>query len=445
MARALIVAPILIVLAVLTVTAQGDPNSVRGRLERRFEVLAIANGVVLTPRFRTNIRSIEVSDSTIALDGVPVSGAELRKRLGEDADIVLLVSYLDPQTRRSLAGVRQPPATPAPPAVPGVPEPPTPPEFPGSNVDSDERRAPRARQRDEIVRIGGSVTLDSDETVTGDVVVIGGSATIDGQIDGELVVVGGSATLGPQADIRRDVTVIGGGLSRDPKAIIRGKVQDVGFGRPWDAGQWPGRKSWNWDPIGELYPIARLMGTLVRIALLGLLTALVMFVARAPVEQIADRVAAEPVKAWVVGFLAEILFVPVLVMTVVVLAISIIGIPLLLLVPVAIVAGILALLVGFTGVAHHIGRLLQQRIEVLRERPYAATLAGIVMILSPLLLARFVGLTGSVSGLAWTLVGVGLVLEYVAWTTGLGAAALVRFGRQTPPPVPAQSSSMIAT
>lgn len=354
---------------------------------------------------------------------------------------MLQLSYLDPQARRSLADVRQPSAAPSVSAMqpaPGAPPP------PGPDVDSDDRPAPRARRRDDIVRIGGSVSVAADETVHGDVVVIGGSATIDGQIVGELVVVGGSAKLGPQADIRRDVTVVGGGLERDPKAIIRGKVQEVGFGGgPWRGGEWIGRERWGWDPIGEFCPIARLTGTLVRIALLVLLTALVMFVARRPVEQIADRVASDPVKSWIVGFLAEILFVPVLVMTVVVLAISIIGIPLLLLVPVAIVAGILVLLVGFTGVAYHLGRLLQYRVDALRARPYAAAVAGIAMILSPLLLARLLGMTGVAGGITWTLVSVGLVLEYMVWTTGLGAAALVRFGRQTPAqPV---SQTMIAT
>ena len=107
-----------------------------------------------------------------------------------------------------------------------------------------------------------------------------------------------------------------------------------------------------------IYPVARLTGTLVRIALLALLTALVLFVARQPVEQIADRVAADPLKSWFVGFLAEMLFLPVLILTAVVLAISIVGIPLLVLIPVAIVAALVAMLVGFTAVAYHIGRLL---------------------------------------------------------------------------------------
>ena len=190
--------------------------------------------------------------------------------------------------------------------------------------------------------------------------------------------------------------------------MIRGEVQEVGWGGgPWAGGD--GRTDdWNWNPIGELYPLARLTGTLVRTALLVLLTALVMFVARTPVEQIADRVAAEPVKSWVVGFLAEILFVPVLVMTIVVLAISIIGIPLLLLVPVAIVAGIIVMLVGFTGVAYHLGRLLQQRVEALRTRPYAATYRGHRDdSVAPCCSRDSLGLVGDFGGIVWTLVGRG--------------------------------------
>ena len=72
-------------------------------MESRFEVLPIANGVVLTPRFRTAVKSIELSDSTIAIDGTPVTGSELRERLGNDAELVLQLSYLTPAARRALA------------------------------------------------------------------------------------------------------------------------------------------------------------------------------------------------------------------------------------------------------------------------------------------------------------------------------------------------------
>jgi hypothetical protein len=287
-----------------------------------------------------------------------------------------------------------------------------------------------------VVKIGGSVKVASDERVTDDVVVVGGSADVDGQVDGDLVVVGGSATLGPNADIRSDVTVVGGALNQDPKAYIGGKVQNVGFGEIPFGGDWGRHRSWrNWDPIGRFRPVGRFMGTAVRVGLLMLFSALVLFIARTPVERIAERAAAEPLKSWVVGFLAEILFVPLLIMTVFVLLVSIIGIPLLVLVPLAIVGAMLAFLVGFTGVAYYVGGLLQSHVEQLRARPYAATLAAILLIVSPLLLARIVGLTGELGFIVGILVAVGMVVEYLAWTTGLGAAALVRFAKPTHPPV----------
>jgi hypothetical protein len=424
MARGFLIAPILIALAVLAGSAQSDPGGLRAKLEARFDVLPIANGVVLTPRFKTLVRSIELSDSRIAIDGAPVTGAELRERLGDDADLVLQLSYLDPEVRRLLARGE----TPAPLPKPVEPTP--------STIEREAPSAPvtpRARRREDVVRIGGGVTISADESVRGDVVAIGGSASVDGEIDGEVVVVGGSARLGPHADVRGDVTVVGGGIYRDPKSIIRGEVHEIGIGGiPWQ-GDWSRQANWRW--MDGFYPVARLTGTLVRITLLVLLTAVVLFVARTPVEQIADRVAVDPVKSWFVGFLAEMLFFPVLVLTVVVLAISIIGIPLLVLVPVAIVAAILVMLVGFTGVAFHFGRLLQQRIEGLRGRDYVATFLGIVLIVSPVLVARLVGLIDGFGIIVWSIAAVAFLLEYMVWTAGLGAAALVRFSTPARPPV----------
>ena len=56
------------------------------------------------------------------------------------------------------------------------------------------------------------------------------------------------------------------------------------------------------------------------------------------------------------GLLAQLLFIPVLVLTVVMLAVSMIGIPLLVLVPFGVVAFLLAMLVGFAGVALRVGQ-----------------------------------------------------------------------------------------
>jgi hypothetical protein len=432
MARTFIATPVFLMLVVLGASAQGHVDELRSRLEARFDIVPIANGIVLTPRFRTSVKSVELSGATIAINGATATGPEVQERLGNDADLVLQASYLDPEARRSLAIGKTPPAQAADPIAPRT--------DPGAmdRMEPETPRAPRARRREDVVRIGGSVSVDSDESVRGDVVVIGGSANINGEVDGEVVVVGGSARFGPQADVRGDITVVGGGLSRDAGATIRGSINEVGFGDiSWGGGQWGRDANWGW--MNGIYPVARLTGTLVRVTLLILLTTLVLFVAKVPVEQIADRVSIDPVKSWFVGFLAEMLFIPVLIMTAVVLAISVIGIPLLVLLPVAVVALLVVMLVGFTAVAYHIGRLLQDKVDALRTRPYAATFTGILLIVSPVLLARLVGLTGDLGFVVWPIAAVGFLLEYSVWTAGLGAAALVRFNR------PPQATAMVTT
>ena len=89
MARAFVAAPIFLMLVVLGASAQSHVDELRSRLESRFEIVPIANGVVLTPRFRTSIKSVELSSSTIAIDGAPVTGQELHDRLGNDAALIL--------------------------------------------------------------------------------------------------------------------------------------------------------------------------------------------------------------------------------------------------------------------------------------------------------------------------------------------------------------------
>jgi hypothetical protein len=133
-----------------------------------------------------------------------------------------------------------------------------------------------------------------------------------------------------------------------------------------------------------------------------------------------------------------------------VLAVSIIGIPLLVLVPFAIVGTMVVFLVGFTGVAYALGGVLQTRVEQLRDRPYLATFVGIMAILSPLLIARLINLTeylvGGLGFIAGTFILVGFVSEYMAWTFGLGAAILAWFGRPRPvAPVPAPPLPTITT
>jgi hypothetical protein len=407
-------------------TGRTAPEELRRQVEQRFDVLTVREGLVLKPRTDVRgVRGIEVAGGEIAIDGVPATGGELRERLGADADLVLQLSYLDAAAQRALFNQSQPAPLPEPP--PAVPAPSPAPEVAASPGRPDPIRT---RQSGERVRIGGGITVDADETIRGDVVAIGGSARIFGEVRGEVVSIAGAVELGPNAVVRRDVTVVGGTLRRDPTARIDGEVHEIGIGSIDLSGvRWtpPSLASlwWGWT-LGAAYA---LVATLVRVAILCLLAALVVLLGRDYVERVSARAASEPVKAGAIGFLAQVLFLPILVITIVLLVVTIIGIPLLALIPFAILGlGVFAL-IGFTAVGYHVGRLLVARLGWDNAGPFGATIAGILLVVSPVLLARLIGLGGGVLyPMTFGLGFVGILLEYLAWTVGFGAIALDRFG-----------------
>ncbi|MBI4265619.1 MAG: hypothetical protein HY657_14695 [Acidobacteria bacterium] len=370
------------------------------------------------------------------VNGDELTGRELRDRLGADADVILRVSYLSAADQRDLVAA-PPPA--APPSGTPILEPPPPPDIPVPPAPAPPSR--RVRRGGDVVRVFGNVTVPRDERVDGDVVVVFGNATIDGEVDGELTIVMGNANLGPDSVVRRDVNVVGGTLNRATGARIDGSIDNVAVGDgPWTWRPWPA-----WGVPGFMIGtflgrLGNLGATLLRVALIALLALAAVAFGRGAIERIADHTAADPVRAGLVGFLAQLLFFPLLIITVIVLAISIIGIPLLVLVPFGIVLVLLVLLVGFTGVAYQVGRWLNARFGWTGRGEYATVFLGVVAIGLVTVLARSSAVVGG-GFLSFPFSAVGYVIEYVAWTSGFGAAILVWLQRRrTPPPLPPPAS-----
>jgi len=209
-------------------------------------------------------------------------------------------------------------------------------------------------------------------------------------------------------------------------------VQTVGLGTM-NFGDW----RWGANPLGLFWgsmvgAAFALVFTLTRLAILCLLAALVVLFGRSYMERTADHAATETVKAGAIGFLAQLLFLPVLVITIVVLVMTIIGIPLLLLLPFVFLGLGVVAVIGFTAVGYRLGQLFLARMGWPADNPYTTAIAGIVLVMSPLLLSRLLGL---VLPFTFGLGLVGMLLEYAAWTIGFGAVALTRFGRQNVPTV----------
>ena len=153
-------------------------------------------------------------------------------------------------------------------------------------------------------------------------------------------------------------------------------------------------------------------------------------------QGLSDHIAAEPWRAAFAGLAAQVLCVPAIVLISTVLLVSIVGIPLLLLMPFVVLALLVAGLVGFTGVGYAIGERVAHRDD--RRSPSSLIVplvTGLAVVWAFTLVARLLGLGGAplrfiVSGVLI----VGVIIEYVAWTVGLGGVLLSRFRRRSPMP-----------
>lgn len=267
--------------------------------------------------------------------------------------------------------------------------------------------------------------LPEGSTTMENVVVLGGNATINGHAEDDVVVVGGSLKLGPKAVVDGDVSVVGGELSRDPAAQVDGDVHVARISVPWSWG-W----AWGW-PIGmptigrTWWQGAALAFTIGRFVVVLLLSMILVAVSPRWAASIAARLVTSPGVSVVAGFASEILFAPALICLGIALIITIVGIPLLATLPVLVALFALTWVAGYAVVAGLLGaRLRGTDWYVHGIRPVdvfigssilsCITLVGQVLMLSAGWLAPF----------ALLVRGTGWMIEYVAWTVGLGAALL---------------------
>lgn len=422
--------------------ARSGLQELKDRAEQRFEVVTLRRGIVLVPKQKeAAFNSVELADDGLVLvDGTAVTGRELRSRIPAHADLIAQLSFLDKAARRELfARTVEPPS--APEAAAATAEPPEAEETPAADEGWVERE--RYRRGGTRVRVGGDVWVKEDEAVGDAVVAVFGSARVDGRVEGDVVAVLGGVRLGPRAVVRGEVVSVGGAVERAKGARVDGDINEVRIGfpafgpvfhvRPWDNWRWFG------SPFGGT---TDLFATLLRMAIVGLFAALIVAVSAGPVRRVAWTATADPWRSAVAGLAAQVFFVPILVITVIVLAVSIIGIPLLLLLPFALLAGVFALFMGFAGVGCAIGDAVTRRTGRSAPSLLVSLVIGLALVWALTVVARFAGLAGQplrfVLGFVLT---AGFIVEYVAWTVGLGAVLLSRFGRRgrlgepTPPPL----------
>ncbi|HEX9602571.1 MAG TPA: hypothetical protein VF973_02390, partial [Myxococcales bacterium] len=238
----------------------------------------------------------------------------------------------------------------------------------------------------DVVNVGGSIELEPNSVVQGDAVSILGSTVIDQ----------GAVVLGDTAAILGEVEVQRGGQ-------VMGEHVQIGLGKLF-------RSSRRHSILSSLGPFG-FFPTLALFAVVYLIGLLALRLWPERVRQVGHAMFEQPLKSFLVGFLCWLLLLPLGLL----LLISVIGIPLVPLLPVMI---FLAITLGVSSLALRLGEALPAG-PGQRFVPPAALGMGIVV----LLLLAFV---------PWLGVPLLALLQFFA----LGAAVSSRLGRTLPPHVP---------
>ncbi len=400
-------------------SAASDP----GALEDRFRLFVSGGGdtLLLPERDDADYETIELREGRVHVDGELWSDSALERAIGaDDAEAILgLLGRTLDEFSIEIEVDEENESVSVDFGAGGA--------MPGISV----------RSRDEVVRVGGDVHVAADERVEGDVVAVMGSVHIEGRVEGDVVAVMGSVRLGDAAEVEGDAVAVGGKVHQTPGARVHGDVVNASFfGAGVSAGASSGAKEHRIvigddeeDEGGEL------LLDLARMLVLGLLACAVHLVAPGPVRRVEAATLGASWKALLVGLLVEVFFLPVFVVTVVVLAISIIGIPVLLLfVPAALLAISLALLLGWAGVAGVAGRWVAARFDWdWAKGRFGPFMLGAAALIFLTLIADMLSFVGGLLGPVAVAVAIaGFLVEYAAWTGGLGAVVLTRFGTRGP-------------
>jgi hypothetical protein len=274
-----------------------------------------------------------------------------------------------------------------------------------------------------MVRFGKDVTVDEGEKVNGDVVSIGGDIRVKGLVTGSAVSIGGNVFISSTGIVETDAVSVGGDVIKEPGAIIKGQNVGLGF--------LPG-KIWRFNGGHYFFRGASFVFSIIKVLFFFFLGILVLALAPKNVAKVRDKIKENMWKSGLIGFLGEVLILPVFIL----LLITIIGIPVaLLILPLAILLG---MLLGYTSVSLIVGEKLKESTNLKPQTQLATLALGILAVESFSIFSSFLKMFwGFFSPLALILGIIGFLIIYVVFTIGFGGAIQTLLGtRPKEKPVP---------
>ena len=317
------------------------------------------------------------------------------------------------------------------------------------------------RLRDVRLHVGEEVVVAEDTEVRATVVVVDGNLEVHGEVDGDVVVVGGSVRLHAGGRITGDVRLADARLYRDGGAV-EGEVRDVEVGEAdlvdseirerirselrreirdelRDVRRAPERGTRSFlGPFRSLAQgVAGVLANLLTVLVLGVAGGVLLYFGGKNLEVVAETARRAPARAAAVGLAGTFLALPVWLLGAVALAISIIGIPVVLIwLPLFPVAVVLAAGLGYYAVAHNVGAWIARRrypylTWVRVSNPYTLMVGGVLGLMGAFIVANLVEIGGPWLGfLEGLFVTVGVLATVLAVLVGFGAVLITRAGRR---------------
>ncbi|HEY7860857.1 MAG TPA: hypothetical protein VIB98_05395 [Gemmatimonadaceae bacterium] len=273
----------------------------------------------------------------------------------------------------------------------------------------------------------GARTVEASEHVPGDVASYHGALQISGTVDGNAAAIGGDVVLLPGGHVRGDALSVGGQVKL-AGGTVDGEMRSISA---FSVGPLAGAR------LTPAQATRRSLSLAVACYLILVAMALaVSFFARGHLETIGSTIRTDFSRAFLFGLLGEIAIVPLFLLSVVALAITIVGVLLIPFAAVAFALGVMgALALGFLAMSLLAGdAIMRGNTAAGEERPVVSHLiTGLSLFLVLWLLSSasaYTGLVGSVLRL------LAVLSTWIAATVGLGALIITRGGTRAAAGVP---------